>query len=85
MVIAFMTAILMFTYLFEFGNGVLRTLHAYTIWSYLLQEISFYLFSSSANVASVNKYLYFVCCAAFRASVLREQAHIRRGLRADAR
>ena len=59
----------MFTYLFEFGNGVLGTLHAYAIWSYLLQDISFYLFSSSANVASVNKYLYFVCCAAFTAAL----------------
>ena len=69
MVIAFMTAILMFTYLFEFGNRVLRTLHAYTIWSYMLQNISFYLFSSSASVASLSKYLYFVCCAAFTAAL----------------
>ena len=64
-----MTAILMFTHLFEFGNGALRTLRAYTIWNYLLQDISFYLFSSSANVASANKYLCFICCAAFTAAL----------------
>lgn len=37
MVIALMTAILMFTHLFGLGNRILRMLHAYTIWSCLLQ------------------------------------------------
>lgn len=64
-VLAFMTTILMFTYLFRFGNKALVILHGYTLWSYLLQNISFALFAGPANVASINKYLYFLCCIAF--------------------
>lgn len=64
-VIAFMVVILMFTYLFRFGNKVLMVLHGYTLWSYLLQNISFALFAGPANVAAVNKYLYFLCCFSF--------------------
>ena len=66
-VIAFMLAILMFTYLFRFGSKVLVVLHGYTLWSYLLQNISFALFSGPANAASINKYLYFLCCLVFTA------------------
>ncbi len=68
-VIAFIVTILMFTYLFQFGNKALVTLHGYTIWSYLLQNISFALFSSVADIAAVNKYLYFLCCLVFTAAL----------------
>lgn len=67
-VIAFLSGIVMFTYIFKFGNKILVTLSAYTLWVYLLQDSSYLLFETCWNVLSINKYLYVLCCIGFTAA-----------------
>lgn len=64
-VVPFMVIILMITYLFNFGNKALLVISNYTVWSYLLQDISFLLFETKLNVSGLNKCFYLIVCIIF--------------------
>lgn len=63
--ISFITFILSFCVLFKTANKLLICLSSYSFYSYILQSVSFFLFATTAEVASFNTVLFFISCLTF--------------------
>ena len=62
MAISCMLVILLFTYMFCYGNKMLLFLNAYAFYFYSLQTLTFEAFKDGVYILAYNRYLYFFLC-----------------------